>query len=62
MHKGNLKMISQPHWKVSVLDFVARMLGLLAHVEGIPIGDSKDHLRRIRSVTQQKTVKGDFFR
>jgi hypothetical protein len=52
MNRTNLKMISQPSWKVLVIDFVARMLGLLVHVEGIPVGSSRDYLRRMRHLTE----------
>jgi hypothetical protein len=45
MHSGNLKLIRQSSWKVRVADFVCRQIGLLAHVEGMPIGDSAQYLR-----------------
>jgi hypothetical protein len=38
MNRNNLSLISQPAWKVLAVDFVARMLGVLVHVEGVPLG------------------------
>jgi hypothetical protein len=46
MNRNNLRLICQPAWKVMAIDFVARCLGLLVHVEGIPVGNSRDYLRR----------------
>ena len=41
MNKGNLKLITQSGWRVLILDVTARALGVLAHVEGIPIGSQR---------------------
>lgn len=42
MNRTNLTLISQPAWKVLIIDFVARCLGLLVKVEGIPIGSNRN--------------------
>jgi hypothetical protein len=41
MNRKNLSLISQPGWRVVILDQCAKALGLLAHVEGIPIGSQR---------------------
>lgn len=45
MHTGNLKFIKQSAWKVRLADWFCRRIGLLAHVEGMPIGDNSENLR-----------------
>jgi hypothetical protein len=47
MNRNNLKLISQPAWKVLVVDFVARLLGVLVHIEGIPVGKKVIGLRPV---------------
>lgn len=35
------KYIQQPAWRVWLLHYVAKALGVLAHVEGMPIGSNR---------------------
>ena len=45
----NRSLISQPTWRVYVIHLAAKALGVLAHVEGIPIGSSRLFPRRYRA-------------
>lgn len=38
----NLKHISQAAWRVAIVHWVAKAVGLLAHVEGMPIGSARN--------------------
>ena len=40
------KDIQQPAWRVWVLHYAAKALGVLAHVEGMPIGSNRIYPRR----------------
>lgn len=39
------KYIQQPAWRVGLLHYVAKALGVLAHVEGLPIGSNRIYPR-----------------
>jgi hypothetical protein len=38
MNEANLSLINQAAWKVRLVNFICRQIGLLVHVDGIPIG------------------------
>jgi hypothetical protein len=50
MNTENLALVNQAAWKVRLVDFICRWIGLLAHVEGIPVGSiySPAELRILR--------------
>ena len=51
---NNLKLVRQASWRVVIVHFVAKLVGLLVHVEGLPYGSSRNyrHLRDWESPTR----------
>lgn len=41
-HPANLKMLPYSPWRLIVLAWVARALGVLIHVHGMPLGDDRE--------------------
>ena len=41
----NLNLITQAAWRVTILHWVARALGVLVHVEGMPFGSTRNFKR-----------------
>lgn len=42
----NLQLIErQPHWRVAVIHYLARLIGVMVHVEGIPFGSNRTYRR-----------------
>lgn len=39
---NNQSQVSQPVWKVLLLDWFASFLGVLVHVDGMPFGSSRN--------------------
>lgn len=40
----NLKLIQcQPRWRVAVVAWFARVVGVMIHVEGLPLGSSRNY-------------------
>lgn len=38
----NLKFVEeQPHWRVALVAYFAKLMGVMIHIEGIPFGSSR---------------------
>lgn len=63
MNHANLKLIRQPAWKVLVIDLVARILGILVKVEGIPVGSVRNLQTYVRNTPHdpQSNIPGGYF-
>lgn len=44
-----------PQWRVLVIHIIAKLLGVLVHVDGMPLGSSRIYLNAIKAV---KTANG----
>lgn len=39
----NLNLITQDGWRVRIVHYIAKAIGLLVHVEGIPFGSNRHY-------------------
>jgi hypothetical protein len=46
----NLKFVEeQPKWRVAVVAYVAKIMGICIHVEGIPFGSARTRRKRAQT-------------
>ena len=54
----NLKLIErQPHWRVWIVAWFSRIMGVVVHVEGIPFGSSRICAKRAKNETDLGTTE-----
>lgn len=54
----NLKLVEgQPHWRIWIVAWFARLMGALIHVEGIPFGSSRVYRKRRKAAGETASAR-----
>lgn len=59
----NLNLVTQDSWRVRIVHYVAKAVGLLVHVEGIPFGTNRIYQRgtiEAQRHAQTAMARGEF--
>lgn len=55
----NLKFVEcQPHWRVGIVALFTKLMGVLIHVEGIPMGSGRSRKKQATGVVGEASASG----